>query len=103
MVFNPKRRKMMIADKFPCFAINGFPLHFVQEFNYLGHIGYNQWAVLIIIRTSIVNTKPVHEVYALLLDVVSQYSVLCYNFRVDLIFIFIALWTLLSALKNILI
>ena len=29
---------MMIADKFPCFAINGFPLHFVKEFKYLGHI-----------------------------------------------------------------
>ena len=38
MVFNPKRRKMMIADKFPCFALNGFPLHFVKEFKYLGHI-----------------------------------------------------------------
>jgi hypothetical protein len=38
MVFNPKRRKMVIADKFPCFAINGFPLQFVQKFKYLGHI-----------------------------------------------------------------
>jgi hypothetical protein len=41
---------------------------------------------------------------ALLLDVVSQYSfnTLCYNFRVDLdLFLFsIAIWTLLSALKD---
>ena len=34
MVFNPKRRKMMIADKFPCFSLNGFPLQFVKEFKY---------------------------------------------------------------------
>ena len=38
MAFNPKWREMMIADKFPCFVMNGSPLQRVQEFKYLGHI-----------------------------------------------------------------
>ena len=38
MVFNPKCRSNIVAQKFPSFTINNEPLQFVQEFKYLGHI-----------------------------------------------------------------
>jgi len=39
MVFNPKCRSNIVAQKFPSFlTMNNEPLQFVQEFKYLGHL-----------------------------------------------------------------
>ena len=36
IVFNPKCRSNIVAQKFPSFTINNEPLQFVQEFKYQG-------------------------------------------------------------------
>jgi len=39
MVFSPKCRSNVVAQKFPSFlTMNNEPLQFVQEFKYLGHL-----------------------------------------------------------------
>ena len=44
MIFNPKRKKMIIDSDFPCFTLDGIALHFVSEFKYLGHIINNEFS-----------------------------------------------------------
>ena len=44
MVFNPKCKRMKIADNFPCFELNDSSLQFVKDFRYLGHIINNSFS-----------------------------------------------------------
>jgi hypothetical protein len=44
MVFNPKNRRMIVANDFPCFTINGANLQFVSQFKYLGHMINNDFS-----------------------------------------------------------
>jgi hypothetical protein len=38
MVFNPKCRRLVVADDFPALSINSIDLKYVTKFKYLGHM-----------------------------------------------------------------
>jgi len=38
MVFNPKRRRLVVADDFPPLSFNSIDLKYVSKFKYLGHM-----------------------------------------------------------------
>jgi hypothetical protein len=44
MIFNPKRRHMIVDSDFPCFTLDGVALHFVSQFKYLGHMINNDFS-----------------------------------------------------------
>ena len=44
MMFNPKRKSMIIDSSFPCFTLGGVELQFVHKFKYLGHIITNDFS-----------------------------------------------------------
>ena len=44
MIFNPKRKRMIIDSSFPCFTLEGLALQTVSEFKYLGHMINNDFS-----------------------------------------------------------